>query len=235
MKLLEQTPILVLRLEGILQSWGEHSKWDYRDSAILPTKSGVMGLIGCAMGLERGDKRLEDLSQNLRMAVRADRAGREVVDFQTVRSKNLLNAQGKHRGKQGEYSTLVTYRTYLQDACFTVVVTGEKTLLEEIEQALWHPKWPIYLGRKSCVPSRPVCVGVTEKYTSLEDAIQNMEMEKSRFYDEDFVVMEIEETVDGSKEGTRVERQDIVAGVRCFRNRTVIRKSIERRRSSDSQ
>ena len=92
-------PILVLRLEGILQSWGEHSKWDYRDSAPMPTKSGVIGLIGCAMGLEREDARLQQLSDSLQMAVRADRPGRELTDFQTVRSTSLLNAQGKHRGK----------------------------------------------------------------------------------------------------------------------------------------
>lgn len=36
--------ILLLRLEGLLQSWGEHSRWDHRDSSDMPTKSGVIGL-----------------------------------------------------------------------------------------------------------------------------------------------------------------------------------------------
>ena len=46
--------IILLQLEGALQSWGEHSRFDYRDSAALPTKSAIVGMIGCAMGLRRG-------------------------------------------------------------------------------------------------------------------------------------------------------------------------------------
>ena len=46
----ERKTILVLRLEGPLQSWGENAKWDFRDSSTMPTKSGIVGLLGCAMG-----------------------------------------------------------------------------------------------------------------------------------------------------------------------------------------
>lgn len=46
--------ILLLRLEAPLQSYGERAKWDFRDSAYFPTKSGVIGIIACAMGLKRG-------------------------------------------------------------------------------------------------------------------------------------------------------------------------------------
>ena len=35
--------LLILRLEGALQSWGERSHWDHRDTANFPTKSGVVG------------------------------------------------------------------------------------------------------------------------------------------------------------------------------------------------
>ena len=104
---MQTIPILVLRLEGLLQSWGEHSKWIYRDSAPMPTKSGVIGMIGCAMGLERDDDRLKSLSDNLYMAVRADRPGRETVDFHTVRSKEFLNAQGKNLARNGKYHTIM--------------------------------------------------------------------------------------------------------------------------------
>ncbi len=236
--MMQAIPILILRLEGVLQSWGEHSKWDYRDSASMPTKSGIIGMIGCAMGLERGDKKLEDLSDRLKMAVRADRPGREVVDFQTVRSRNLLNAQGKHRGKQGEYSTLVTYRTYLQDAFFTVALSGERALLEEIRQAFWNPKWTIYLGRKNCVPSRPVCdKEVTEEYNSLEEAIRHIAVAQSQTHDDmDSMLIELE--VPAKTEnlaGNRMERQDVIAGSRYFQNRTVVRCHMERKGNDDSQ
>ena len=43
-------PILFLRLEGPLQSWGIRSRWDVRETQPEPTKSGVIGLLGCALG-----------------------------------------------------------------------------------------------------------------------------------------------------------------------------------------
>ena len=64
------TTIILLKLEGVLQSWGDHSKWDYRDSADFPSKSGVAGLLACAMGMERGDPAMAELASSLRIAVR---------------------------------------------------------------------------------------------------------------------------------------------------------------------
>ena len=229
-------PILVLRLEGLLQSWGEHSKWGYRDSASMPTKSGVIGLIGCAMGLERGDEKLRTLSDALHMAVRADRPGREVMDFQTVQSKEFLNAEGKNLAKKGGYHTIITYRTYLQDAFFTVALTGDAQCLQEIADAFRHPKWPIYLGRKSCVPSRPVCEGVTEDYASLSDAIRELPFEDENRRDkEKHVLIETDILPQETGNGSRIERQDVIAGLRHFRSRTAVRQTMERSGQHDPQ
>ena len=90
--------ILLLRLEGALQSWGDHAKWDVRDSGDFPSKSGVAGLLACALGLERGDPDIADLSAHLRMAVRADRPGVRMRDFHTVQGRPLYNAEG-NRGR----------------------------------------------------------------------------------------------------------------------------------------
>ena len=76
--------VLILRLEGALQSWGTRSRFDNRDSGFMPTKSGVIGFIACAMGLPRGDDRILELDAALRMGVRADRPGTMMVDYQTV-------------------------------------------------------------------------------------------------------------------------------------------------------
>ena len=69
-------PILLLRLEGPLQSWGERARWDFRDTAPFPTKSAVVGILACAMGLQRESAEIVDMNDALRMAIRADRAGR---------------------------------------------------------------------------------------------------------------------------------------------------------------
>ena len=229
-------PVLVLRLEGLLQSWGEHSKWGYRDSAPMPTKSGVIGLIGCAMGLERGDEKLRTLSNALHIAVRADRPGREVVDFQTVQSKEFLNAEGKNLAKKGGYHTIVTYRTYLQDAFFTVAIEGERDCLHEIAEAFLHPKWPIYLGRKSCVPSRPVCEGIAEDYASLSDAIRAIPFkDENRREKTNRVLIELDDLSMKTTDGSRIERQDVIAGARRFLRRTVTRQTMERSEARDTQ
>ncbi len=161
--------MLMLRLEGVLQSWGEHSRFDSRDSASMPTKSGVVGLLACALGWPRGDAHIAALDRSLRMAVRADRPGTRTVDYQTVTGQNgyLLSSQGTKR--DGE-PTLVTPRQYLEDACFTVALAGDEALLETCAGALRRPVWQLYLGRKSCVPTRPVLLGLRD-FDSLEQAV----------------------------------------------------------------
>ncbi len=166
----ETKKILILRLEGPLQSWGESAKWDMRDSADFPTKSGIVGLLGCAMGLERGDPELEKLSEAITLAVRADRSGRKTVDFQTIRGTNGRPLR-KADGTKDYNGTIISPRTYLQDACFTVFILTDAAWAAKIGSALCAPRWCIYLGRKNCVPSRPVLAEESEDYVSLEDAI----------------------------------------------------------------
>ena len=165
----ENKPLLILRLEGALQAWGEMSKWDYRDSADFPTKSGIVGLLGCALGLERGDPALREMSEAITVAVRADRPGLRAVDFQTVTGKPLLNAEGK---KRSTGDTIISSRAYLQDACFTVFIETDEVWLERLATALEAPRWQLFLGRKSCVPSRPVLEAVSADFASLDEALR---------------------------------------------------------------
>ena len=165
-------PILLLRLEAPMQSWGTRSRWDVRDSGPEPTKSGVVGLLGAALGLLRGDRRLEELDGALRFAVRADRPGRMATDYHTVTGRHRM-ANGKLKG---EDYTVQSYRDYLHDAAFLVALAGEAALLEEMAGALARPRWPLFLGRKSCVPTRPVLDDprepVSDRYDGLEHALR---------------------------------------------------------------
>lgn len=137
---MNETHTLLFQLEGPMQSWGYRSRFDYRDTALEPTRSGVIGLICAAMGIARG----EDLSQfnAIRMAVRVDKDGRPERDYHTA--LDVIKAKGK--GKD----TVVSYRDYLADASFTVGLQSEnKNLLDEIVDALRNPVWPLFLGRKA--------------------------------------------------------------------------------------
>lgn len=161
--------LLVLRLESPLQSWGERSKWDNRDSAFMPTKSGIIGIIACCMGIPRDDERIIDLHRKLTVAVRADMPGRLGTDYHTVSSDSLVTADGKSQER-----TIVSFRQYLQDASFLVILSSDDNeLLNGIVDALRHPKWAAFLGRKSCVPTYPLLPVDTDEYSSILDAVKN--------------------------------------------------------------
>lgn len=164
-------PMLLFRLEGPLQSWGERGQWIQRDSAYLPTKSGVIGLLACAMGIPRDDARIPAMHKALQMAVRVDKPGTMFIDFHTV-TGILHTADGGQRGNREEESTLLSYRQYLQDASFLVAFIGEKEQLLKGLHALNNPVWPICLGRKCCIPSVPVQGKYTDRYATLDAAFK---------------------------------------------------------------
>jgi CRISPR system Cascade subunit CasD len=170
---------VLLRLEGPLQAWGDNSKFVIRRTAEAPTKSGVIGLICCAMGLSRKEarNRLEEFNQ-LRMGVRIDRPGVRWWDYHTVGAGyGVLKAEGgiKKTATTGQIETLESRREYLCDASFLVALQGDAKLIGCIRDALKNPKWPLFLGRKSCPPSMPVLEmtreGETGDPTTQEDLL----------------------------------------------------------------
>lgn len=144
-------PTLLLRLAGPMQSWGTTSRFDQRDTGKEPSKSGVVGLLAAALGIDREVWNDElKLLAALTMAVRHDRPGVLKRDYQTA--QNIISAD---RSKVHE--TAVTTRDYLADAVFLVGLQGpDRSLLERAHVALQNPAWPLALGRKSYVPSEPV-------------------------------------------------------------------------------
>lgn len=135
---------LLLQLAGPMQSWGFRSRFDNRDTGLEPTRSGVTGLLCAAQGRGR-DADLSDF-EPLRMGVRVDATGRVAFDYHT--------AQPVWRGSN---ATTVSERYYLADARFLVGLQSDDVgLLRTLETALRAPMWPLFLGRKSFVPSLPV-------------------------------------------------------------------------------
>ncbi|EDY43247.1 type I-E CRISPR-associated protein Cas5/CasD [Streptomyces sp. SPB074] len=163
-------PTLLMHLAGPLQSWGERSRFpSQRDTGVTPTRSALIGLFAAALGRGRDDALTgpnPDTDGDLRtlsFLVRTDRPGTRLRDFHTVggglpRTKTVVTAEGTYR--KGA-NALVTTRHYLQDAAFTVAVTATDTaLLERCDEALRRPRWPLYLGRRSCPPTGRVRLGL---------------------------------------------------------------------------
>jgi CRISPR system Cascade subunit CasD len=187
------SPVLLLRLEGPLQSWGGRSRWDVRDTQTEPTKSGIVGLLGCALGYPTRDPRLEELDHALRFGVRVEAAGRIRQDYQTI-TDFLPTADGryKHSGvaiassldklrgnPDVTPSTILSPRFYLEDAAFLVGLEAREpegeTLLAACAEAVQNPRWPLFLGRKCCIPSRPIFDFFGTDYTDLKDALTHRE------------------------------------------------------------
>lgn len=140
--------VLLIRIEGPLQSWGTQSKFTNRDTGYEPSKSGIVGLICSAMGRPRTES-VDDLA-DCKMAVRADREGILKRDFHTARQ--IYKAGGGIK-EAAELSN----RFYLADAIFLVGLESEsKGLLKSVSDSLCSPVWQLFLGRKSFTPSSTV-------------------------------------------------------------------------------
>jgi CRISPR system Cascade subunit CasD len=156
---------LLLRLAGPLQSWGITSRFDQRDTGKEPSKSGVIGLLAAAIGIERENwVNLEPLT-HLSMGVRHDRSGVPKRDYQTA--QNIISADHSKI-----HPTAVTTRDYLSDAAFLVgLESHDKVLLAKIHEALRNPVWPLALGRKSYVPSESIWIPNGFQDKPLRDAL----------------------------------------------------------------
>ena len=158
---------LILKLQGPMQAWGEHTFEGARPSANFPTRSALLGLLGACLGIRRSDySHLQELSDSVCFAVcREDRilvkrSGRKVslpmlkfTDYHTV-----LNAREDYIGLKS-HQTIQTWREYLFDAAFTIAIwnTDEASItLDALEQAIKTPKFTPYLGRRSWPLSRPL-------------------------------------------------------------------------------
>jgi CRISPR system Cascade subunit CasD len=167
---------LAFYLDGPLQAWGASSKFQHRETESFPTKSGIIGLLAAAMGI---DKHAPDEAERLRPLAKlslsvfrlAKPSGAPVgrlSDFHTIgggwiddwkEDKNNLFAKMNTPRKAGDgspFGTVITHRTYLMDARFLVVLEGDGTVLQSCASALEDPKWGLWFGRKCCLPAAPL-------------------------------------------------------------------------------
>lgn len=182
------TRYLLLWLEAPLQSWGYDSRFGRRDSLDFPTKSGVLGLLCCARGAGGPERDWLAVWADQDMQVLAfvpnDAGGRPqsrsplLVDLQMVGSgyddkdpwQSLLIPKTSEGKKAVGGGTKMTYRHYLQDMAYAVLLQAPSDGLEEVVAALQTPIWDVYLGRKACVPVEFIFQGVFDSSAAAENA-----------------------------------------------------------------
>lgn len=214
-------PYLLLWLEAPLQAWGHDSKFGRRDSLDFPTKSGVLGLLCCALGV--GGKQTEWLAQwadsdlVVEAYVRQGKEGLPVMrepllrDFHMVGSgyddqnpwQSLLIPKTSDGKKSVGGGAKMTYRYYLQDMAYAVALQGPQAELEALAEALKNPVWNLYLGRKNCVPTEFIGQGV---YPNLEAALSNAQQLAAS---EDKKLTAVFKVLQGEHEGEVITLNDV--------------------------
>jgi CRISPR system Cascade subunit CasD len=171
---------LALYLMAPMQSWGASSKFGERETLDAPTRSGLLGMLAAACGVDKNDaacdRRWLSRAAELALSIYAFRRGDRMTDFHTVGSRYDTDApwqrrmipttaDGKPRG------TDVTHRDYLSDSVFGAVLSGDDIFVSEIAVGIADPVWGVWLGRKSCIPTEPIFVGVYDSEAAAKDAL----------------------------------------------------------------
>ena len=179
-------PYLLLWLEAPIQSWGHDSKFGRRDSLGFPTKSGVLGLLCCALGAAGEQQKLlagfSELDMSVVAYVRNGPHGEPkpseplLPDFQMVGSsydnsdpwESLLIPKTNAGKKAVGGGTKMTYRYYLQDMAFAVAMQVPAEQIGSMADALQNPVWDLFLGRKCCVPTELIYQG---QYANVDEVL----------------------------------------------------------------
>ena len=162
---------LKLVCSAMLQSWRIRSLGpSQRYTELAPTKSGIIGMIACALGYERDDKRIATLVNSTELYLDVKNSGSilesttinsidTLIDYQTVmdKEKGMPTANGGRL-----YSATLIDKEYLVGRRFVLYLISDEETLNKIQAALKAPVWQYYLGSKCCIPTEPVSQGISE-------------------------------------------------------------------------
>ena len=182
---------LVFRLWAPMASWGDIAVGERRGSWSRPSRSGVLGLVAAALGIERSNAVAHtELEEGLGFAVRVDDPGQPLRDFHTaefpvraalkdvpsgVTRQDHVHAMenfNRTAPKSARGNPILSERQYYveMDALIALWSRDGKALsrtLAEIGHALAEPVFTLYAGRKSCPPGLPLAPRVVSAETPL--------------------------------------------------------------------
>lgn len=185
---------LAFLLDSPLQSWGSSSRFQRRGTDSYPSKSGVLGLIAAAMGIDkhRADEpgKLAPLAA-LRFSVYSLQRAMGKDEFTVQRLEDYHTVGGGYdedtdpwarlstprKASGGPFGTVLTQRDYLADAVFAAVLQGPREMLGTIASALQNPVWGVWLGRKACIPSTPIVAALADSSSEALEKLLTKERE----------------------------------------------------------
>jgi len=164
------THTLLMRCVAPMQAWGVQSNFDYRDTGLEPSKSGMVGLLCAALGQDR-EQDIDPRFGAARLGVRVDCEGVVAYDYHVAGVGGILKADGKIK----DDNVVPSWRYYLADAAFLVGLESDDVdWLNALQEALQHPHWPLFFGRKAFPPGESVALPENSvRAQNLETALQD--------------------------------------------------------------
>ena len=159
---------LILNLESPLMSFGGETVDNLGVIRPFPAVSMLTGLLANALGWRRVERqRHQELQERIVFAARIDRephGGLRLTDFQSAAINNTEQSwttRGRPEGRGGgTYQNHLRWRDYHADMSVTVALRLDPAdgdpALDAVAEALEEPARPLFIGRKPCLPSRPI-------------------------------------------------------------------------------
>lgn len=151
--------MLKFTISSPLQSWGAPVNTAYRRTELQPTESAILGMIAAAFGVRRNEQTQfyqQMREQGLSIKVKTLKHGTELIDFQIAHYEKSPHKSRYSKAKPSSIAAKRIWRYYLQDAKFEITLDGPQNVLINIKQALTHPKFALFLGRRSCPVAGPI-------------------------------------------------------------------------------
>lgn len=166
---------IILRLDAPMMSFGSVVVDQHGFTDLFPGLAMLTGLAANALGWHHGDfERLQALQDRLDFAARWDVEPKPSVDYHTVDLGSTkmriycwtTRGEREHRagGPAAKFGIHQRYRHYWEDGLMTIALTvrGEEyPSIEDLVQAFKKPRRPLFIGRKTCLPARPLLDPIT--------------------------------------------------------------------------
>jgi len=190
---------LVFQLYGPFVSWGDIAVGEERPSALLPTKSAILGILAAAKGIKRPDtvrdneerslceKQHIQMSQGYGIAVKSVAVGSPLIDYHTTevpagigyatRYDEIIEVHRQKHNKTKFKGTILSRREYRQDAYYAVALWARPEApfpLNELCSKLLEPVYMLYLGRKACPPALPLNPIIVPAASTIEEALDKL-------------------------------------------------------------
>lgn len=178
---------LLFQLYGPLSAWGDIAVGGERPTVTHPGRSAILGMLAAAAGIRRDeeDKHLA-LERGYGMAVRMESAGTFLKDYHTTqvppqvamkkhpgttRRDELLALSSYQKINPKTSGTILSNRAYRCDALYQIALWKREDTpftLEYLIDCLNHPRFVLYLGRKSCPLALPLQAHIVAADTLVE-------------------------------------------------------------------